>query len=70
MLSLVMMVAGASVMYQVATAEDRSGVLWMIITLAIGFALNFVVPLPAFMNFGLGVVVAFTLMFILNVIKG
>ena len=68
MFGWLMIGASVVIMYRVADAEDRSGILWGAITFALCFGSTFIIPLPL-INIIMGLAVSFLSMFILNAVR-
>lgn len=69
MLGLIVLVAGAVLIGQIAEAEDRSQPLWLLGTLAAGYGLAHL-GFGLLFGAGLAIVGLFGLMFLLNVLRG
>ena len=69
LLELIMLVAGCIFMYRCAVAEDMSGIVWIITTIAICFGVAFVISTWAYVRVLVGVVVAFCAMIGWNIYR-
>ena len=65
MLGIAMLVASCVVMFKVAEAEDRSGLVWAGLTLLACLGCSALIPLP-FVGVAVGLVASFAAMFALN----
>jgi hypothetical protein len=66
-LEIIILVAACVAMYRIAEADEQSGAMWAITTLALCIGCLFI-PLP-FLRLGIAFVLAFVLMIVVKVVK-